>query len=77
MKALTAFRNYIKSRAKILQTRVHYNLGVDNELSVIITYKIEPKSFSKEYDIFVKAREKAKETYEECILSRTDNGDIL
>ena len=77
MKAVTAFRNYIKSRAEILQTRVKFNLGVDDELSVKITFKIKPKRENQEYDIFTKARKKAEKTYEECLLSRTDNGDII
>lgn len=77
MKAVTAFKNYIKSRAEILQTRVKYTLDVDEELSITITYKIKPKKENNEYNIFVKAREKAVKTYEECILSRTDNGDVI
>lgn len=77
MKAVTAFRNYIKSRAEILQTRISYILDVDEELSIKITFKINPKKERQEYEIFLKARERAKKTYEECILSRTDNGDVI
>lgn len=77
MKAVTAYKNYLKTRAKILQERVSYLLGTDGELSITITYKIVPKRENKEYEIFREARRKAEETYEERLLSRGDNGDII
>lgn len=77
MRAVTAFKNYIKTRAEILQTRVSYVLDVDGELSIKITFKISPKKENREYEIFIKAREKAEKTYEERLLSRADYGNII
>ena len=77
MKAITAFRNYIKRRAEITLTRVNYQLGVDEELTISITYRIKSKQKDQEVDIFRKARKRAQDTYEEHLLSRTNNGDEL
>lgn len=64
VKAVTAFRNYLKTKSEILQTRVKYELGIEEELTISITYKIKPRKTGDEYNIFVKARRKAEETLE-------------
>ena len=80
MKAVTAFRNLLKRRGEILWTKVSYCLDAPgDELEIRIRFKIKLKKRydKKEVDVFREARAEAEKTYEERLLSRTDNGDEL